>query len=119
MIDTMPSVYACDTRKARKAHRCCECHGTIQPGESYFYQHGIWDGQPGAWKTCAECFALRSEVDAVAYDPYECAAFEELSEHIFNSGEQEWINRFVANKEARGATVPDWMKRRTTGKESK
>jgi hypothetical protein len=113
-IDVMPSVYSCDRRKARKAHKCCECHGAIQPGESYAYHHGIWDGEPGAWKTCQECEALREEINSTVDHPDEGVAFEGLCEWIFESGEQGWIDRFVANRDRRGVAVPDWMRRRTT-----
>ncbi len=57
------------TRKARKEHKCCECHGVIQRGELYHYHHGIFDGNPVHYKVCDDCEVLRVRVDRdVRYD---------------------------------------------------
>lgn len=48
-------------RTARKAHKCCECRDTIQPGEQYRYESGIWDGEPASFKTCLDCLDLRNQ----------------------------------------------------------
>lgn len=47
-------------RTARKAHRCCECHKIINPGEQYRYDSGIWDGEPQSFKTCLDCVSIQS-----------------------------------------------------------
>ena len=106
----MPSCYGHEERKAWKAHKCCECNGTIQPGETYHYQHGIWNGKAADYKVCADCNALRAECDRDArYD--ECTPFEGL----YNSVNGMWTNapelfvRFVEIKRRRGAMVPPWM----------
>lgn len=49
------SFYCRETRKARKAHTCFECHRTIQPGEHYEVVSGKWDGSISTYHTCAEC----------------------------------------------------------------
>jgi len=46
--------------KARKAHLCNECSGTIRPGEVYQYISGKWDHEFAAFKTCSACERLRS-----------------------------------------------------------
>ena len=47
-------------RKARKDHRCYECGETIAKGTRYEYVSGIWDGEPGAYKTCLSCVEIRN-----------------------------------------------------------
>ena len=46
-------------RKARGRHICCECGGEISPGDSYHKVFGIWDGDPGVYKTCIPCVRIR------------------------------------------------------------
>lgn len=104
----MPSCYGHEERKARKSHKCCECHGTIQPGEKYHYHHGVWDGDAMSFKVCMDCEALRAECDRGArYD--ECTPFEGLHDSVEGIGEPELFARFVEIKRRRGATVPQWM----------
>jgi hypothetical protein len=45
--------------KARKEHKCTECHRVISPGEEYEYTFGVWDGEPGIYKTCSDCLSVR------------------------------------------------------------
>lgn len=59
---TLPSVYTQLRPKARKQHKCCECAGIIQPGETYELYKGIWDGKADQYKTCADCVELRTEL---------------------------------------------------------
>lgn len=59
----IPSAYGCEWRKARKQHKCCECLGVIGKSEHYHYHHGVWDGQGSSFKVCADCEALRKEMD--------------------------------------------------------
>jgi hypothetical protein len=47
--------------KARKEHRCCECGEAIQPGETYEYVKGCWDGEFSVYKTCMTCRAIRHD----------------------------------------------------------
>jgi len=46
---------------ARKEHRCCECGGTIKPGEKYKLFSGVWNGRGASYKTCMTCQAVRKE----------------------------------------------------------
>lgn len=62
-------------RRARKVHRCCECHLLIAPGDRYEYAHGVWAGQPASFKTCARCAAVRKLVEAPRHANGDCLAF--------------------------------------------
>lgn len=52
-------------RKARKEHRCIECGGTIQVGESYQYVFSVYEGNATTDHTCMKCVAIRAEVQRV------------------------------------------------------
>ena len=104
----MPSCYGHEERKARRAHKCCECHGAIQPGEKYHYHHGVWDGEASDYKVCADCEALRTECDRDARHD-ECTPFEGLHDSVEGIGDPVLFVRFVEIKRRRGATVPQWM----------
>lgn len=51
-------------RRARRAHRCCECDEPIPPGARYRYTSGVWAGGVGAgsFKQCLSCAAVWDEV---------------------------------------------------------
>ena len=55
-----PAIYEETTRKAAKAHRCCECRRTIEKGDAYHEVRGLWDGQWGTYRTCARCERVRN-----------------------------------------------------------
>ena len=61
-----PAVYRSNIQRARKAHTCYECSSQIAPGESHQYVFGVWDGDPGSFRTCSFCLELRSWVTDVA-----------------------------------------------------
>ena len=48
-------------RKARKTHKCSECHRVIAINEIYVYVTGVWDGEFSSFKTCVDCASLRNE----------------------------------------------------------
>lgn len=58
---TEPQAFNETKRKARKDHKCCECHSVIPKGDSYIYASGIWDGEPNSYKTCSICDDARRE----------------------------------------------------------
>ncbi len=62
-VATSPDAFVSGTRRARKQHRCCECRETIEPGATYQVISGIWDGEPGRYKTCLPCVAARDAFD--------------------------------------------------------
>ena len=50
----------CDEwRKARKPHKCYECHRTIKSGEKYKYEVNVYDGEIDKFKTCIDCMSVR------------------------------------------------------------
>ena len=62
-----PAVYRLNIQRARKAHTCYECSGLIAPGDSpHEYVFGVWDGEPGSFRTCSHCLELRAWVTEVA-----------------------------------------------------
>ena len=46
-------------RTARTDHQCCECRGSINPGDVYNIASGTWDGRFYEYKTCADCESAR------------------------------------------------------------
>jgi len=49
-----PTFYSEKTRKAKKIHKCGECHREILPGEKYLYCCGTWDNFT-QHKICSHC----------------------------------------------------------------
>lgn len=60
---------------ARKVHKCCECHGVIQPGEVYERVAGKWEHAFDSFCTCEKCADLRDSLMEVA-----CPAYYDLKE---------------------------------------
>lgn len=54
-----PSAFNAVDRKARKQHQCGECLRTIEKGETYRYESGIWEYGPDSHKTCMDCISVR------------------------------------------------------------
>ena len=54
-----PECFIEKNRKARKTHICCECGETIEKGDLYRYESGIWEGEPKDYKTCVDCLSVR------------------------------------------------------------
>lgn len=100
MSSEAPSVYADERRKARKPHRCCECGGVIESGETYQHFSGIWDGKAARYKTCPDCVDLRDDVNALAAYVDERPAFRELGDYCFEEGEG-FGRRFEAIRDKR------------------
>jgi hypothetical protein len=48
--------------KARKQHKCVECHKAIHPGETYHRVNYIFDGSAGSWAECSRCHAVRAKI---------------------------------------------------------
>lgn len=58
----MSDCYRETPRTARKAHRCCECMATIEPGERYVVCSGVSEGKGWSYKLCAFCHALFGQI---------------------------------------------------------
>ena len=54
-----PSCFSSRIRRARKLHRCYECHEGIPLGTQYEHASGIWDGRPDAFRACLSCVEIR------------------------------------------------------------
>ncbi|QUX96557.1 hypothetical protein C0J08_14635 [Marinomonas sp. CT5] len=76
-----PSAFRSVIRKARKAHKCCECHAVINIGDRYQYSSGVWDGEPDDYKQCLGCGEI---FDAVTRDGDE-VGFTQLRDYLFDS----------------------------------
>jgi hypothetical protein len=105
----MPTVYKCDHPVARKAHKCYECHGTIQIGEKYHKHHGIWDGHAADYKVCNECEELRKKADEGISHTEELTPFGGLYETVFESLDSSFIVPYLNNARARHAVIPEWQ----------
>lgn len=53
-MSEQPQVFSTKQVKARKPHKCCECHEDIKKGDLYQYYSGIWD-EPASYKQCTRC----------------------------------------------------------------
>jgi hypothetical protein len=75
----MPSCSNTITRTARRQHTCCECGTNIHPGDVYEYASGVWDGEPGSFKTCMACIDARNfyegDCDSVSFRDSDMGAF--------------------------------------------
>jgi hypothetical protein len=108
----MPTVYGLDTPKARKTHKCLECGGIIAIGERYFKHHGIWAGSAETFKVCAECEALRKEIDASVTEAEERTPFGGLFEIVFQSEVLSFMERYAETRASRkGKPLSDWCLR--------
>ena len=58
-----PRFYDMAWRRAKKEHRCCECHDPIPIGARYEYVAGRWDDFAD-FKTCDRCVRARDRVKA-------------------------------------------------------
>lgn len=47
--------FVCETRKARKPHKCCECDKQIAIGERYEHARGKYEGDMWTSDTCFVC----------------------------------------------------------------
>lgn len=96
------------TPKARKAHECCECNGTISKGETYHRISGVWD-EPETFKRCNDCQILVDKIDA---EPTceDGVPFGRLYEYVTDQGaKRELLIEYVENALRRGATVQEWI----------
>jgi hypothetical protein len=82
-----PSAFRSVARKARKAHKCCECGEVINIGDQYQYSSGIWDGEPDDFKQCLNCGVIFEAVTKADYEPYsDCGpCFGQLKNYLLDS----------------------------------
>lgn len=53
-----PEFFSEVMRKARKQHKCDECWGVIEIGQSYKVIAGVWGGDFSRYKHCNKCLSL-------------------------------------------------------------
>lgn len=85
--DDGPTVYRTSTPTARRAHRCDECKGVIQPGERYTTAFGIWEDGGATFKTCGDCTGLMQW--AKAHVPCICWAHGLIHQSVIDAA-AEW-----------------------------
>jgi hypothetical protein len=80
-----PAVYRVRIQRARNAYTCCECRGPISPSDSHEYVFGVWDGDPGSFRTCSHCLELRAWVtEGADCKPCHSELVESASEELRN-----------------------------------
>jgi hypothetical protein len=74
---------------AKKKHKCSECRREISIGEPYEYTFGVWDGDPGVYKTCNDCLSVRSVFfcDGWQYERVWDLTYETLNESSIPLGQ--------------------------------
>lgn len=88
----MPEFQRDAMRKARKEHKCCECHGKIPPGTTYKLFTGKWSGEMQVFRmhqTCAGIVdAMHRELRGVDVLYDEMPAFGEMVERAAEDGHE-------------------------------
>jgi hypothetical protein len=79
-----PAVYRAKIQRARKAHTCYECCGPIAPGADHEYVFGVWDSDPGSFRTCSHCLELRAWVTDADCRPCHGELVENACEELRN-----------------------------------
>ena len=82
-VEDPPTMDISRTRRARKAHVCCECGDTIEAGSLYQYTDNLTDEKWRHYKTCARCENVASDFfprgryyGNLVQDFYECFGFD-------------------------------------------
>jgi hypothetical protein len=87
-----PSVGHQERPTARKRHKCCECRGWIEPGETYTKTWGVWEGDAQTFKQCRDCIDLVVWAEKDGGDV--CPSFGDLHQAVLDytndSGDAAW-----------------------------
>lgn len=110
MICEWPEWFHVARPKARKQHKCCECRGVIDAGETHLKYSGVWGGEFASHRMCLDCRALMNEVDAGVPVDEQCG-FTGLLECCADIGD-EYLSRLVSIMAKRRAKIPDWAAER-------
>lgn len=95
-VDDTISVLSDERPRAKKPHRCGECHRTIEPGEHYERVTGLWEGELVTHKTCLQCCSVREWLANVCSGWVYSEVAEELLEHFYE-GYGMWLGRAVVS----------------------
>ena len=112
-----PSCYTHAQPRAKKEHKCCECHGMIPPGETYHRISGVWDGTAETFKRCSVCHEIAEEIDKRIEREYGRSALIEDGVSLGNlvdfvtakETDLELLRRYVNNAFSRGAVPRGWV----------
>jgi len=104
-----PQAYSYKFRKARKSHKCYECHGIIPIGELYHYHSGIWGHEAFSFKICDDCKKLTKELGATLPSDSDNILFGDLQEYISESNDPKFIGKFLDNQVRRQGKPHDWL----------
>jgi hypothetical protein len=80
-----PDVHSCKKQKARKHHECCECRGSIKPGDRYVYGKGHNDGGWYSYKLCLSCDEW-SCLTGIAYSGWTLGDLANVIAELFHQG---------------------------------
>lgn len=85
--------------KAKKRHKCCECRGWIEAGETYWRVRGVWDGEPHTFAMCTDCEALMlwAGEDADCF----CWSFGNVHGDVIDFFDESGDKALIAEAEAR------------------
>jgi hypothetical protein len=100
---------------ARQEHVCCECGGTIKPGEKYQLFSGVWEGTGMSFKTCAECHVAREYYRKHFLPRGYCAPcfgefWSEATDHGNEGTREQWLARMKAELAAQATRA--WIARK-------
>lgn len=110
----MGSFHHDQTAKARKQHKCAECHGNILAGENYVKHSGSDGGDFYSYKLCQVCDRIITEVScATHYDDRDNLIIGQIYEQFeYHDAEHEWLEAYVSNMIARrGDAYPSLVER--------
>lgn len=91
MTGEQPTACSEQRRRAKKAHRCCECGREIAAGEVYEYVSGIWDARPASFKTCLMCAEVSDLACQCADDDW-LPAFGLLAQWLIDFASEHALN---------------------------
>lgn len=81
-------------RKARKEHRCAECHRVIGPGETYRRNVSAYDGMMDTHKVCSHCQVAATWLSENCGGYVTHAVEEDIAQHVDEYAYLGW--RFLA-----------------------
>lgn len=70
------------THRARKQHKCDECHRVISSGETYVYHTWKGDGEFGTAKTCQHCKIACDWLSENCGGYLVFGIYEDIQEHV-------------------------------------
>lgn len=93
-----PSVMWESKPKAKKRHKCCECRGWIEPGETYWRVRGVWDGDARTFSMCPDCDALLSWANRMECF---CWSFGNMHGDLIDYADESGDKALIAEADAR------------------